>query len=988
MKNDQVEAKWGRLLKEMESIRARNEFCLLAGDLNKLIGCDQLGVQGNHPELSHGGKLLRSLLATKNWYLVNGLGEEVVVGGPFTREDPATGKLSCLDLFVASKELLPFVSKLEIDSNRKWAIARSIGPKKKPRLIYPDHFPSLLTLSNLPRRQEKSDEKTSRWNLAKEGGWKSYTEVTERYTTAVDNLIEDKESNIEETKHKFDKILDKIRFKSFGKVTINKKEKYKKKPDDLSNKTEEDRAIALREEETKRANEELRDIKEAGPGKVGMIWKIRKKVIGAKKGEMEATAIVNPATNKLVVSRSEVKEVTLKYCVDTLKNYEPEEAFVEHIEKKKELVKNFLNLKDGNFSASFDTFKSNVAKFKKSGKRNYDFLTRAGKGFQSSIFKFCQRMFDEECFPSDFEETTLHMVYKSRGLRTILSNNRFIHCKLFFPRVAESLVVEDGLKTPLLEGSSIYQIGGQPRHRSEELIFVAKSIMAIYKKTGRILVLNFFDLAKYFDKEMVEDAVLTCIRRKADPKAIRLWYKLNDNTRIQVRTGAGMSKKARVGAVLGQGTLAGALISQAVLDDGVMDNFSPGEEGLWSYGSVPLAPVMWQDDLCCGNESLEAARSSTAKVDFLVKQRNLRLNEDKTVCLILGSRKQKTRASLEIEENPIKCGNFEVKESQLEKWLGQYISAKGLSDSVAQTVKARESKIRGACLEIANIVNDWRSKTVGGMETALLLWERCCIPSLLHGAGTWMEISKETVETLNTLQRWFHRLIYQVGPGAALASLCWDSGCIDMGLRVKKEKVMMILFLRELDEETLSHRIMEQQQKMGWPGLVREAREICEELNIEDCNVTRSNKKQYKEILEEACKFEDEKILRALAEGKEKCVRMMGDKYGKKEYLSNKNIHQVRQQYRTRAGLQPFAGNYSHHKKCAESGLLCRCGEKREDESHLMWGNCPVYRDIREQYQDFDDDEDLVNFFTQVLDRREELDREEEEEKEEEKEEE
>jgi hypothetical protein len=333
---------------------------------------------------------------------------------------------------------------------------------------------------------------------------------------------------------------------------------------------------------------------------------------------------------------------------------------------------------------------------------------------------------------------------------------------------------------------------------------------------------------------------------------------------------------------------------------------------------------------------------------------------------------------LELENNPLKCGKFEVKESQLEKWLGQYISAKGLSDSAAQTVKARESKIKGACLEIANIVNDWISKTVGGMETALLLWERCCIPSLLHGAGTWTEISKETVATLNTLQRWFHRLIYQVGPAAALSSLCWDSGCLDMGLRVKMEKVMMILFLQELDEETLSHRIMEQQQKMGWPGLVKEAREICEELNIEDCNITRRNKKEYKEILEEVCRYEDEIILRALAEGKEKCTRMMGDKYGKKEYLGNKNIHQVRQQYRTRNGLQPFGGIYSHHKRFAETGHLCRCGEKREDESHLISGNCPVYRDIREQHQDFEDDEDLVNFFTEVLARREELDREEE----------
>ena len=92
---EDVEAKCRSLHKEMENIRARNEFCLLDGDLNKLVGNDELGVPGNHPEISPGGRLLREFLSTGDWILVNGLGEEEVEGGPFTREDPATGFRSC-----------------------------------------------------------------------------------------------------------------------------------------------------------------------------------------------------------------------------------------------------------------------------------------------------------------------------------------------------------------------------------------------------------------------------------------------------------------------------------------------------------------------------------------------------------------------------------------------------------------------------------------------------------------------------------------------------------------------------------------------------------------------------------------------------------------------------------------------------------------------------------------------------------------------------
>ena len=79
--------------------------------------------------------------------------------------------------------------------------------------------------------------------------------------------------------------------------------------------------------------------------------------------------------------------------------------------------------------------------------------------------------------------------------------------------------------------------------------------------------------------------------------------------------------------------------------------------------------------------------------------------------------------------------------------------------------------IRGAGLEIAIIFNDWRAGVTGGFETTLMLWEACCIPSLLHGAGTWVEMSKATEKQLNALQVWFLRLVLQIGSGSPVSGL-------------------------------------------------------------------------------------------------------------------------------------------------------------------------------------------------------------------------
>ena len=58
--------------------------------------------------------------------ICDGMKQEVVQGGPFTRKDPASGKLSCLDLFIVSRELVPYVESSKIDSKQEFAVARAV----------------------------------------------------------------------------------------------------------------------------------------------------------------------------------------------------------------------------------------------------------------------------------------------------------------------------------------------------------------------------------------------------------------------------------------------------------------------------------------------------------------------------------------------------------------------------------------------------------------------------------------------------------------------------------------------------------------------------------------------------------------------------------------------------------------------------------------------------------------------------------------------
>ena len=147
-----------------------------------------------------------------------------------------------------------------------------------------------------------------RWNLAKEGGWKKYEEITNSYANKLNNIVEDKDSLMEDKYIRFEKVLDKIKFKAFGKVTLSKSKEKEVVEDNAS---EDERARSLFVEQERKLEKEMNEIKDEKSGKMGRIWKIRKNILGNKKETLQATAIVNPKTKKLEVSKELINTAIL-----------------------------------------------------------------------------------------------------------------------------------------------------------------------------------------------------------------------------------------------------------------------------------------------------------------------------------------------------------------------------------------------------------------------------------------------------------------------------------------------------------------------------------------------------------------------------------------------------------------------------------------------------------------------------------------------------
>ena len=238
---------------------------------------------------------------------------------------------------------------------------------------------------------------------------------------------------------------------------------------------------------------------------------------GSKKQSQEAQAIKDPSTGELIVSKSEIKKVTLAYCLKTLKNNEPEDEAREAVELKEELHKLRMNDKtnDEEYNITDEDFFMTIQKFASKKSKTYDFITKAGIRFQAAILKLCRRLIRTEVFPSRFDLTTLVQLPK-KGSAQDLDNKRFIHTKDWLARLVEALTV-DQMKEDIFEAGTKFQIGGCPGKRTVFHLYVVKSNIARKIKEGQGVILTLLDLIKFF---LINRALLMPAMPSKRPKSI------------------------------------------------------------------------------------------------------------------------------------------------------------------------------------------------------------------------------------------------------------------------------------------------------------------------------------------------------------------------------------------------------------------------------------------------------------------------------------
>ena len=278
-------------------------------------------------------------------------------------------------------------------------------------------------------------------------------------------------------------------------------------------------------------------------------------------------------------------------------------------------------------------------------------------------------------------------------------------------------------KDNLVKNMSKYQIGTKSGHRAQEHLFVIKSvIVSLYLKYDKAIILSAWDISKFFDKEYLPDVMGEIYKNEVRGKLYRLLYLMNKNTRISVQTPVGMTDEIDTGEGLGQGTVEGAIASAVSLDNGVRDYFENSEDEIHYHG-LPLAPLLFQDDVLRLSLGITSAQAGNTKMEDVAESKLLNFNLEKSCYSVIGRERRRLEIMKELSHKPLQlCGKAMVHATSV-KYLGDIISENGLSDSVNLTVNSRKRLATKAIYEIRCIVDDCRSHIVGGLVAGMNIWE-------------------------------------------------------------------------------------------------------------------------------------------------------------------------------------------------------------------------------------------------------------------------
>ena len=581
----------------------------------------------------------------------------------------------------------------------------------------------------------------------------------------------------------------------------------------------------------------------------------------------------------------------------------------------------------------FKTLKNNKAR--DAHGHTYELFKHGGADLKSSLVKLLNLVKEKQIYPTMFQPANITSLYKKRGEKSNMDNERGIFNVVKVRSILDRLVYNEKYTT-IDENMSCSNIGARKGRNIRDHLFVINAILHdISKEKNRNIDLQIYDIKKCFDKMWAAETANDVYNAGLNDDQFNLVANSNKSCQVAVKTPWGsLTKRITFHDIEMQGSVLTPLKCSVQLDTLGKEMLESTECGkiMFKYKDCVKIPVLtFIDDAIsvteCGPNSVKMNAYMQSKVDT----KKLELGHSKCFKMHIG-KNQSICPDLKIHDQEVLC-------SSKEKYLGDIITN---TTKIDDNIKMRHDKGIGIANDILSTLKEV-SFGIYHFEMGLLFRTAKLINGILFNTEALFSLTDRHVELLEESDKYLLRSLFNANIGTPIEALFIETSTLPVRFILKGRRIMYYWTILKKSESELVKRVFlalkEFSTKSDWMSQVTEDLKFCE-IDLSDEQISAMSRYKFKSLVDKKIKEKAACYLSELQMKHSKSMILHQDSQIK-EYLTSHRLstHEKQLLFRLRTRTTPNKTNYKNRYKDDLSCILCKDPNTEENLSHLL--RCP-----------------------------------------------
>ena len=944
----------------------------------------KIGLIGEN--ISRNGKLISNVFNECEMVIINGTEK---CDGQITRQNrKKPEEKSAIDFVTATHGARDWITRMKIDES---------GDFRMRNKAESDHN-TILVDFQIPNTAAHKSAKVTRWNIkASKEKFDLFRKRLKRALHDATRIMTNRDVPMAQRYAQWEKLLYQSLISTIGKTTIklnssitSSKElkRLRRERKDLKMQFEKERNPTVKkakmslyiqkqheikekaeEEEEKRLHSRFEKMKQDRSNKT--FWNER----GMMKKDQASSWLVTKGSDGKRIFDPELNKENVANFYESLytENIVAHHPYHDTVKTETQRLKSETGANENDYPPTKAEVKQAIMS-KKNGKASTDWKTEIIKGggdeFVNFVYPAIRAFWEEEIPPLKWNQGLITSVWKGKGDRESMNNQRGITVSSAIGTIAEELVYN---RIMAKVNFTQAQAGGKKGASTADHVFVLRNVIALAKAEKRNIIITFFDVKKAYDKVDTNDMLYCMHKSNVNGKTWRLMSSLNTGLTAKINTKAGVTREIVRKAGGKQGGKLMVPLFAKMMDTAAEDMQADPNLGI-SLANITLQALIFVDDKVTFAEGDQQQQLTLEFADAFAQKHKLEWGKDKCKTMTIGCTGNKKKQW--------KLGEEEIGACQEYKYLGDIISQDGKNTT---NLKERKNKVNVAVRSIVTCCNNGVMKKMA-TKVAKYLYETEIVTALLYNSETWnlSNVEKKFLDQIE-VQAW--KKLIGLPNTTPTAGIIHTMGSLFPSVRVEQKQLIFLQKVLQRNDEhwTKATLIAMKEKNVGWAKQINSILERWE-LETEWENIKNKRKNEWTRLVKAAAEKTNVSRLKEECETKNRHETKTKTKVAYlKELLNspnyvrtldpfimrNQSIIHARALIMGRLGMLQCAKNFAiHHgtKQCKDCGVL-------DDESHRM-NFCIKYRSVNHcdkaekiEFHDIysDDDDKIMNVVKAII---------------------